>query len=92
MISGRGKAHYAFVKLASSPEIKIQDDLTTIRLPNATPEIVLEYAGTDEQGILAKVHYNRLLDIFGREKGIDFSEIQFRGQIHNSHETAFSRA
>ncbi len=64
MISGRGKAHYAFVKLASSPEIKIQDDLTTIRLPNATPEIVLEYAGTDEQGILAKVHYNRLLDIF----------------------------
>jgi hypothetical protein len=64
MISGRGKARYAFVKLAASPDIKIQADLLTILLPDATPEIVVEYAGTDEQGILAKVHYNRLLDIF----------------------------
>jgi len=64
MIVGRGKAQYAFVKLSASPEIKIQDDLLPILLPGATPEIVLEYAGTDEQGLLAKVHYNRLLDIF----------------------------
>ena len=64
MIVGRGKAQYALVKLASSPEISIQEDLLTILLPNATPEIVLEYAGSDEQGLLAKVHYNRLLDIF----------------------------
>jgi len=64
MIVGRGKAQYAFVKLATSPEIRIQDDLLTVSLPNATPEIVLEYAGTDEQGMLAKVNYNRLLDIF----------------------------
>jgi len=64
MIVGRGKAQYAFVKLEASPEIKIQDDLLPILLPGATPEIVLEYAGTDEQGLLAKVHYNRLLDIF----------------------------
>ncbi|MEK7678158.1 MAG: endonuclease [Verrucomicrobiota bacterium] len=64
MIVGRGKAQYAFVKLATSPEIRIQDDLLTVWLPNATPEIVLEYAGTDEQGLLAKVHYNRLLDLF----------------------------
>jgi len=64
MIVGRGKAQYAFVKLAASPEIQIQADLVTIYLPDATPEIVLEYAGSDEQGLLAKVHYNRLLDIF----------------------------
>jgi hypothetical protein len=64
MIQGRGKALYAFVKLASAPDIQIQQDLLTILLPNATPDIVLEYAGSDEQGILAKVHYNRLLDIF----------------------------
>jgi len=64
MIVGRGKARYAFVKLAASPAIKIQDDLLPIFLPSATPEIVLEYAGSDEQGLLAKVHYNRLLDIF----------------------------
>ena len=35
-----------------------------IALPDATPEIVLEYAGGDEQGILAKLRYNRMLDIF----------------------------
>ena len=64
MIVGRGKARYAFVKLAASPTIDIQDDLLPILLPSATPEIVLEYAGGDEQGLLAKVHYNRLLDIF----------------------------
>ncbi|MBI5396424.1 MAG: endonuclease [Verrucomicrobia bacterium] len=64
MIVGRGKAQYAFVKLAAPPEIRLQEDLLTILLPDATPEIVLEYAGSDEQGILAKIHYNRLLDIF----------------------------
>jgi hypothetical protein len=63
-ITGRGKAKYAFVKLTSGTEIKIQDDLAFIYLPDATPEIVAEYAGNDEQGILAKVRYNRLLDIF----------------------------
>src|ERR1039458_6407894 len=61
MIVGRGKARYAFVRLAASPTIDIQDDLLPILLPSATPEIVLEYAGGDEQGLLAKVHYNRPL-------------------------------
>jgi hypothetical protein len=64
MIVGRGKARYAFVKLTTSPAIDIQENLLSILLPSATPEIVLEYAGGDEQGLLAKVHYNRLLDIF----------------------------
>lgn len=64
MIAGRGKARYAFVKLSTSTEITIQEDLATVLLPDATPEIVLEYAGKDEQGLLAKVLYNRLLDIF----------------------------
>src|SRR2546426_3294921 len=53
MIVGRGKAKYAFAKLAESPAVKIQSDLYIIALPDATPEIVLEYAGGDEQGILA---------------------------------------
>jgi hypothetical protein len=64
MIVGRGKARYAFVRLTTSPHIEIQADLATVLLPDATPEIVLEYAGTDEQGLLAKVHYNRLIDTF----------------------------
>ena len=64
MIAGRGKGKYAFVKLSGATEVKIQEDLLSIALPDATPEIVLAYAGNDEQGILAKIHYNRLLDIF----------------------------
>jgi len=64
MIVGKGKAKYGFVKLAESPIVKIQPDLYCVSLPDATPEIVLEYAGGDEQGILAKLRYNRILDIF----------------------------
>jgi hypothetical protein len=66
MIVGRGKARYAFVKLSTSTELSLPEDLATILLPDATPEIVLQYAGSDEQGLLAKVLYNRLLDIFLR--------------------------
>lgn len=64
MIVGRGKGRYAFVRLNVSPEIEIQADLLPILLPDATPEIVLEYAGSDEQGLLAKISYNRLVDTF----------------------------
>lgn len=64
MIEGRGKANYAFVKLKETPHVSISLDLHVIKLPDATPEIVLEYAGRDEQGILAKLRYNRILDIF----------------------------
>ena len=64
MIVGKGKGKYAFAKLAESPIVRIQTDLYCVCLPDATPEIVLEYAGSDEQGILAKLRYNRMLDIF----------------------------
>lgn len=64
MIVGKGKGKYAFVKLTQSPIVEIQTDLYSISVPDATPEIVLAYAGADEQGILAKLRYNRLLDVF----------------------------
>jgi hypothetical protein len=64
MIVGRGKARYAFVKIATAPAVQVPQDLCVILLPDATPEVVLEYAGSDEQGLLARIHYNRLLDIF----------------------------
>lgn len=38
--------------------------LAEIKIPDATPEIVSAYALSDEQALLAKVRYNRLLDIF----------------------------
>jgi hypothetical protein len=38
--------------------------LAAIKIPDSTPEIVSAYALSDEQALLAKVRYNRLLDIF----------------------------
>ena len=63
VIVGKGQAKYAFeLKLVS----KIQPDLMlpVIKLPDATPGIVARYALTDEQALLAKLRYNRLIDIF----------------------------
>lgn len=34
------------------------------KIPDATPEIIAQYALTDEQALLAKIRYNRLIDIF----------------------------
>jgi hypothetical protein len=41
-----------------------RDELITIKIPDATPEIIVAYALSDEQALLAKVRYNRLIDIF----------------------------
>lgn len=41
-----------------------RDDLVTLKIPDATPEIITAYALSDEQALLAKVRYNRLIDIF----------------------------
>ncbi len=64
MIIGTGKGTYTFVRVKESLDISISADLQEILIPDATPEIVVEYAGHDEQGLLAKLRYNRLLDIF----------------------------
>ena len=64
MIMGTGKGSYAFVRVKESLDVSISADLNEILIPDATPEIVVEYAGRDEQGLLAKLRYNRLLDIF----------------------------
>lgn len=38
--------------------------LRTIRLPDATPGVISRYSLSDEQALLARVRYNRLLDVF----------------------------
>lgn len=38
--------------------------LAETKIPDATPGIISKYAMNDEQGLLAKVRYNRLVDIF----------------------------
>ncbi|MCQ3807862.1 MAG: hypothetical protein OXB92_11140 [Acidimicrobiaceae bacterium] len=44
--------------------IEPRQGLHTIRLPDATPGVISRYALTDEQALLARVRYNRLLDVF----------------------------
>lgn len=59
--AGRGK--YRFVLVANRP-IAPNENLATTKVPDATPGVVAKYALSDEQALLAKVRYNRLIDIF----------------------------
>ncbi len=63
VIEGRGRALYCF-RLVTENRIVPNKQLAAIKVPDATPEIVSCYALSDEQALLAKVRYNRLLDIF----------------------------
>ena len=58
-----GNSNYRF-SLTRVSRIRPQEALAVIDIPNATPEIVLRYAPGDEQALLAKLRYNRLIDIF----------------------------
>jgi hypothetical protein len=60
-LAGRGK--YRF-RLGTLTRIVPRPDLIAIKIPDATPEIIASYALSDEQALLAKVRYNRLIDIF----------------------------
>ena len=64
IIVGTGRAEYQF--RLSKPG-KILPDLSChpVEIPDATPEIVKQYAlDTDEQALLTRVRYNRLVDVF----------------------------
>lgn len=63
IIQGQGVAKYAF-RLVPVNNISPSLNLLEIKIPDATPEIVLAYSLTDEQAVLARVRYNRLIDIF----------------------------
>ena len=64
VIEGIGDAKYRFKLLASSAKINPNSNLYQIKIPDATPEIIAKYAPNDEQALLARVRYNRLIDIF----------------------------
>ena len=62
-IRGAGQAAYAF-HLVTVNRVVPNPALMTIKIPDATPEIVSAHAMSDEQALLAKIRYNRLLDVF----------------------------
>lgn len=63
IIEGGGQALYRF-RLAKLSRIIPNENLVTVKIPDSTPEIITAYALSDEQALLAKVRYNRLIDIF----------------------------
>jgi hypothetical protein len=63
IIEGAGSARYRFKQVRWN-RIVPREELLTIKVPDATPEIITAYALSDEQALLAKVRYNRLIDVF----------------------------
>jgi hypothetical protein len=63
IIDGAGRAKYVF-RLSKINRILPNEKLVTIKVPDSTPEIIAAHALSDEQALLAKVRYNRLIDIF----------------------------
>jgi hypothetical protein len=63
LILGAGDARYRF-RLSNLLHIEPTKGLLVRKIPDSTPQIIEQYALTDEQALLAKVRYNRLIDIF----------------------------
>ncbi len=63
VIVNRGRSQYAF-ELKGTSRILPDPMLTITKIPDATPGIVAKYSFDDEQALLTKLRYNRMLDIF----------------------------
>ncbi len=63
IIRPAGKARYRFALVADKPLLP-NESLTVTKVPDSTPGVIVKYALSDEQALLAKVRYNRLVDIF----------------------------
>ena len=63
IIRPAGRARYRFVLVADSPLVP-NPNLTVTKIPDATPGIIAKYAFSDEQALLTRVRYNRLIDVF----------------------------
>jgi len=58
-----GKSTYKFC-LADRSFLDIDPSKESIKIPDSTPQIVAHYAKKDEQAVLARIRYCRLVDIF----------------------------
>lgn len=58
-----GRARYKFI-LGKAFRVVPDPLLVETKVPDSTPGIIAKYALSDEQALLAKLRYNRLIDIF----------------------------
>lgn len=63
IIRGTGHGRYCFV-LICAVQLNPNENIGATKVPDATPGVVSMYALGDEQALLSKVRYNRLIDIF----------------------------
>lgn len=63
VIEGAGRSRYS-MKQVRRNRILPREDLLAVKIPDSTPEIIAMYAQSDEQALLARVRYNRLVDVF----------------------------
>ena len=63
IIRPAGRGIYAFA-LAAEFNVVPNENYVKIKIPDATPGLVAKYSLNDEQALLAKLRYNRLIDIF----------------------------
>lgn len=63
IIRPAGKGKYKLV-IARQANITPSNILAETKIPDATPGIISKYSMNDEQSLLAKLRYNRLIDIF----------------------------
>lgn len=59
--AGRGRYPFALVDDVS---LEPNPNLAETKVPDATPGMIAKYAFGNEQGVLARIRYNRLLDVF----------------------------
>jgi hypothetical protein len=63
VIKSTGAAKYSF-RAVPTARIEPQKGRYQVKVPDATPEIVAQHKLSDEQALLARLRYNRLIDIF----------------------------
>ncbi|MBD2387568.1 endonuclease [Cylindrospermum sp. FACHB-282] len=63
IIESKGSSNYSF-RLVQMNRIIPNKNLIKIKIPDASPEIIDKYMSGDEQALLTKIRYNRLIDIF----------------------------
>ncbi len=63
IIRPAGRGRYIFA-LTTEANISPSKRLVETKIPDATPGVIEKYALNDEQALLAKIRYNRLVDIF----------------------------
>lgn len=63
VIRPAGRSLYRFALISDRP-LTPSPNLIATKIPDATPGVVERYALSDEQALLAKLRYNRLIDTF----------------------------